>query len=486
MLVLNYKILIITLCLVVGSMADPSAVSEDSAQSAPDVPLEPPVVTQAAPDSAVSSGSPDTATLPGTTGFRGIKANRTPLSARFTRGLDIALWPLRTSASGVLWGLGKVGATAGNPETIRMVKQFLYFYQKKAGWHPVVTYTSGYRPLAGATLFYKDDRFRSSVTGIYGGRDLYSGKLKLRLPGTVYGYHNAISFKGLFRQDDNIRFYGMGPTPNKPGGRNVRRADATSEYGVFTLKTGRLQVGFWQKTAGRLRFQSDIGLCRREFKNGGHGDPSLDDVFDINRPTYGFSNEAIQLVNSHLKAEYISSNPKNIHASGIQLSSYIGSSHGISSTRASFVNYGGLIAAHLPPIAKTRRFVLGFSADGIHNLHDTRNIPFTEYPKHHFFRGASHRKIIRTDNALVEYFLEYQWFVNHLMQGQLFVNGLSVGKDAGDIQWNKGLWAVGGGLVFHHQAVPLGTLFFAGGSEGFRFKLEFGIDKRQSKIQWLN
>jgi hypothetical protein len=399
--------------------------------------------------------------------------------------------PMRSALAGLLYlprkiadlafyGAGKTAETLSDKDFIEKVKDVLYLYERKLLWYPILGYASGFRTNYGAGLFYKDGGFRSHFRAAAHDSDYWSLSLK-----NSYNYDLGwatwkTSLLGVLENKNDRRFYGLGAHP-KSDPRNTFIAN--HDYGTYTEDRRKIQwtTGL-ENPGGNYSFQYLGFLQRRDFKSHGHGSNDLEDILDVSRIP-GFQKPVSQIYNELSFTWDTRKNQKRL-SPGFRAEVYGGFANGLSSNESDLFRTGFDAAGFIPIVKPDRVIVPRLVFDAVENL-DNTPIPFSEYPRHHTFRGLSTREIIRSERVSMVPSLEYQWPLSHMLSGHIFFDTLIVGSRVSEFSWHHGLWAAGAGIDLHYLEHELGRMEVAGGSEGIYFSVSIGKPLRSNhRADW--
>lgn len=402
-----------------------------------------------------------------------------------------ALDPLRNTVSaatylprqllnGTLYGAGHAAAKLSDKDFIRKVKDILYLYDEKILWYPIIHYASGFRPAYGIGLRFADEGWKISSKNMIHDSNYSSFSLK-----PSYQWETPVgpwtnSVLAVIEKKDDQRFYGIGSDP-RDDSRNT--FVGSEDYGVYTETRKKIQ---WESSL--YNQAQSLGITylgfyqRRSFEDHGRGNRDVREMFDHSRIP-GFDQPARYLYNE-LAAEWDTRNQQKIISPGFRSEIYSGIAAGIGGNTPNLYRAGFDAAGFIPVLKDDRVFIPRVVGDLVKNLQDAP-IPFSEYPRHHTFRGASRREIIRSENISLVPSLEYRWPLSHMFAGHIFVDTLFVGPRAGKIRWNDGIWAAGVGMDFHLFKNELVRTELALGSEGFQAMITFGVPlKSNHRKDW--
>ncbi len=419
--------------------------------------------------------------------IRGLEEKKKKCGDGFRRVSSGILYPFRQVINGLFLIAGKSAALALDDEFRSKVENLIYFYEEnetKAGWFPLVAYSSGPRFRLGAALFFRNELINTNVKAYWGGKDYWSTSYHLSYKYTLGLTEWEPTIEAQWVQKDEFEFYGIGPEP-KDDMRSSFLSGTNESSGVFTQERRsvliQLPVRFFDHWHTHYLFLYQM----RKMKSGGHDGTPIGEVFDLAALSGGDFNQPVEQIYNEIDLAYDSRDYKKIYSPGWKIEGYTGISNGIGKDNSVFARAGGEISAFLPVIKRNRLLVPKVALDMTKNLNDDVDIPFIEYSRHHSFRGISSKKIIRSDNWSVMPSLEYQWPLNHFMAGHIFVDYLVVGPYVKEIGWQDGLYVGGIGIDLHSKSKEMGRILFGYGSEGFRVSISLGLPSHSnSRKDW--
>lgn len=386
----------------------------------------------------------------------------------------------RLTTDAALYGVGKTAETLSDKDFIEKVKDILYIYERKLMIFPLAGYASGFRPTYGGGLYYKNE----GLTGLFRGTVYDAHYWSLSLKSSYRKYIGWASWKtsllGSLETKDDRRFYGLGADPRHDS-RNTFLAD--NDYGVYTEDRRKLQWSSGLFKPGDTYGVEYLGYYQRKtFDDSGKGIDDLHEIFDTSRIP-GFDHPVSQIYNE-LSAVVDTRKNKKMLSSGLRGEIYGGFSNGTGDNESDLFRSGFDLAGFIPIFKKDRLIVPRAVFDLVENL-DSVEIPFSEYPRHHSFRGTSSREIVRSERVSMVPSIEYQWPISHMFTGNVFFDTLVVGPRATELNWDNALWAAGGGINLHILSKELARIEVAGGSEGFQALLTFGTAlKSNHRADW--
>lgn len=386
----------------------------------------------------------------------------------------------RQIVDGTLYGVGKTVEVVSDKEFIEKVKDILYLYERKLLWFPIVGYASGFRPTYGGGLYYKDGGKQALFRATMYDAHYWSVSLKGSHTQDIGWASWKNSLLGAVETKNDRRFYGIGADPhNDPRSAFI----AQNEYGVYTENRRKFQWGSGLESRDGTYSLDYLGfLQRRGFKSDGDGSNDLEDIFDVSRIP-GFQNPVSQIYDE-LSFTYDTRKNKKMMSSGFRGEIYGGFSNGLAKNKSDLFRTGfdasGFIPVHRPDQLIVPRLVL----DVVENLDDTE-IPFSEYPRHHTFRGLSRREQIRSERVSMVPSIEYQWPISHMLAGHIFFDSLIVGPRLSEFSWHNGIWAAGAGVDVHYMGHELARVELAGGSTGIYLSVTIGKPLRSNhRADW--
>lgn len=408
-------------------------------------------------------------TDPKTDNIRGVER---PESNTLDPALNFFSWVLyipRQITDVTLYAAGRSAEFLSDKEFIERVKDILYLYKRDLLWFPIVGFHSGFRPVYGAGLYYKEKGYRALLRGTMYDAHYWSGSFKNSYTHDIgWGVWKS-SLLGVLENKNDRRFYGIGADPkNDP--RNTFLAD--NDYGVYTENRRKLQWSTGVSNPSETYGVTYLGsVQRRAFRPEGTGHNDLRDIMDVSRIP-GFSDPVSTLYNE-LSFVVDTRKQKRMLSPGFYGEIYGGFSNGIGGHDSDLIRYGFNAAGFIPVIKKDRLLVPRIFVDQVDRL-DNVAIPFSEYPRQQHFRGVSSREILRSERVTVVPSIEYQWPISHMFAGHIFFDLLTVGPHYGNLQWDHSLWAAGAGIDLNLANREIGRLELAGGSEGFQATVTLG------------
>ena len=386
----------------------------------------------------------------------------------------------RQITDGSMYGSGKIVEALTDEDFIRRVKDILYIYEEKLLWFPLVGYASGFRPSYGGGLYYKDGGIRSLFRGSIHDAHYWSLSLKNTYVQDIGWASWESSLLGLVETKNDKRFYGIGTDPrNDP--RNTFLAH--HEYGTYTENRRKIQWSTKLESPGGNYEVKYLGfLQRRGFKSYGDGRNDLEDIFDVSRIP-GF-NHPVSQIYDEISFVYDTRKNQKMLTQGFRGEIFGGFSNGLAKNKSDLFRTGFDAAGFIPVVKPNRLIVPRLVFDMVENL-DSTPIPFSEYPRHHTFRGLSNREQILNERVSMVPSLEYQWPLSHMLAAHIFFDSLIVGPRVSEFSWHHGIWAAGAGLDIHYFEHELGRNELAGGSEGFYVSVSIGKPLRTNgRADW--
>ncbi len=409
--------------------------------------------------------------------LRGLEKDRKDYTAPFRTAANILVFVPRTIFSGVLYTTGYGPHLIDDSNFIEKFDDFFYLYQKKIGWYPVFDFSSG-SPLAyGATVFYRQKPFGISAGGYYANQSLW--KAKVRLLEAFRVGHSVVQFNlsGSILTRDDYKFHGFGADPENDS-RNAFRPDRNDDFGIYQQRLSRMLLVIGLRPTSRWQFFYTGFYQERKIENPVSPDPdNIGNTFDINsipgirsgKPNIG------KQVYNEISVRFDTRRYRGQISPGVRLEGYLGVSEGIGSDKSRFTRAGGSAALFLPVIKRNRLIVPRVVYDMIDNRNDDVPISFAEYPRQPTFRGASRKRLLRTDEISVVPSVEYQWPLTFNVGGHLFVDYLMVSNSIDKLTFRNAPYAIGFGFDVHSEDSELARFTFSGGSEGIRIQFTVGL-----------
>lgn len=397
------------------------------------------------------------------------------------------LYPFRQVINGIFLIASKSAALALDDEFRSKVENLIYFYEEnetRVGWFPVVTYSSGPRFRLGAALFFKNDIISTNIKAYWGGDDYWSTMYHLSNKYTLGPMEWNPTFEAQLTQKDKLEFYGIGPKP-KEDTRSHFLSGSKDLYGVFTQEKRliiiKTPVTFFDNWYVHYIFLYQM----RKIKSGGYKGPPLGAVFDLTALPGGNFSQPVEHIYNEVDCAYDSRNLKKIHCPGWRIEWHAGIVKGVDRDNSFFARAGSEVSAFIPIIKGNRLLIPRVNLYVTENLSDQVAIPFSEYSRHHSFRGTGSKKIIRSDNWSVMSSLEYQWPLNHFMAGHIYFDHLAIGPHLKKLGWRDGLYVGGIGINLHNKKKELGRFLIGYGSEKFRVLVSLGFPSHiNSRENW--
>lgn len=417
----------------------------------------------------------------------GSKQNVRGVEAQETKAWDAPLTVLagvfyipRQIVDGSMYATGKTVEKLSDEKFIEKVKDVLYIYDRKLLWFPTVGFASGFRSTYGGGLYYKDGGIRSLFRGEIHDAHYWSLSLKNTYVKDLSWASWESSLLGVTETKNDRRFYGIGADPHTDP-RNTFIAN--HDYGIYTEDRRKLQWSTALESPGGTYEVKYLGFVqRRDFKSHGDGQDDLEDIFNVaNIP--GFQNPVSQLYDE-VSFVYDTRKNQKMLTQGFRGEIYGGFSNGLGKNNSDLFRTGFDVTGFIPVRKENRLIVPRVVFDMVENLDNTA-IPFSEYPRHHTFRGLSTREQVKSDRVSLVPSLEYQWPLSHMISANVFFDTLVVGRRLSEFSWHHGIWAAGTGLNLHYLGHELGRVEVAGGSEGLYVSMHIGKPLRTNhRADW--
>lgn len=409
--------------------------------------------------------------------LRGLEKDRKDYTTPFRTAANVLLFVPRTIFSGVLYTTGYGPHLIDDSDFIEKFDDFFYLYQKEIGWYPVFDFSSG-SPLAyGATVFYRQKPFGISAGGYYANQSLWKAKIRLLEAFRIGHSVLQLNLSGSILTRDDYKFHGFGADPENDR-RNSFRPDRNDDFGIYQQRLSRVLLVIGLRPSARWQFFYTGYYQERKIESPGSQDPdNIGNAFDINNIpglSAGKPNIGKQVYNE-ISVRFDTRRYRGQISPGVRLEGYVGLSEGVGSDESRFTRAGGNAALFLPVIKHNRLIVPRVVFDMIDNRNDDVPISFAEYPRQPTFRGASRKRLLRTDEISVVPSFEYQWPLTFNVGGHLFVDYLLVSNSIDKLTFRKAPYAIGFGFDVHSEDSELARFTFSGGSEGLRFQFTVGL-----------
>jgi len=406
-----------------------------------------------------------------TTNLRGVEREERYAGDILRSALSGVLFVPREVISKVLYSTGRGAYFATDPRVVEKVEEFLYFYDKRLGWHPVLDLDSEFKPEYGAALFYRNSTIATVITGKYSSSRKWKGKAQATLFGSQDDFLWIGSLTGELSEDDDFVFYSIGADPqNDPRSHFIPNTD--QESAIYFQRREKLQLILGIRADSPLEFFFTSFYQQRQVNSLSSGVDRFELVFDNQLPG-GNPVKKWRSIYTEIAGRYDTRKYNRTMLKGVSIEGYIGYSGGVN-TDNRFLRSGFDLAAYLPVLKRNRLIVPRLVFNMVENLNTTDPILFFDYPRHTSFRGVSSRKLLRQDNLSSVPSLEYRWPLTTNLTGFMFSDALVVSRTLNDIDIANAPWAVGFGIKLHTSHSDRGQLHVAYGSEGYKIALSFG------------
>jgi len=419
--------------------------------------------------------------------IRGLETGSHHSAGAIPEILTGVLFPVRAACDGLFFAVGRIAATMGSPNLISRVEDIIYFYEnpgRKAGWFPVITYSSGPRFRFGAGLFLEHKAFNSNIKGYRGGKDYWSIKSRFAYDVTTNLTRWKPELAIEWTQKDEFEFFGLGADPENDS-RNTVLSGLSGGYGLFTQESRLVSLQTPVRINDHFLVQHLVMYRMRKCKDNAFRGKSVGEVFDLSRYSHGDFSRPVEYLYNELLFGFDSRSSFDVNTPGWRIESYAGIAAGVSGDHCLFGRSGGELALFIPLLKRNRLLMPRITIDMVRDFSDGYGIAFTDYPRHNSFRGLNSTSLKSIDTWVVVPSLEYQWPLNHFMAGHIFYDYLAVGQTGSDIEWGKGLYAVGFGIDVHEASRELGRIQFAVGSEEIRTLVTIGLSEHNNaRNEW--
>ncbi len=404
---------------------------------------------------------------------RGIeRETRRPINT-VRKTLNALLWPPRILIDGVLRTASFSAVFIDEKRIIRKFEDFFYLYNGQVGWFPVLDVVSGSPRGVGASLFYHKNYFSSEVKGLYANRDIWGVKGEVSYIFFSKRFFWRLDLEGRLENDDDFRFFGIGAEPRRdPRSRFLpgavpERGEYAQRRLLFLLNLGVRPAGDWEV------FWTHWYQKRTIHDPAGDSFAHFSQVFDTATLPGSFFNS--KKLYSELSVRYDNRESVKIFGPGSRIEAYAGLAVGLKNDNDRLFRAGVDAMQFLPVLRQNRLLVPRLILDMVEDITGRREIAFPDYPRHLAFRGASSKKILRSDKFMLQPSLEYQWPLAFFLGGHLFFDYLMVAPTVWKFTTRNAPWAAGMGIDFHSRLSEVARLLVSYGSEGLFFKVDVGL-----------
>lgn len=392
---------------------------------------------------------------------------------------NVVLFLPRTVVDGLLFSTGFGARLVDDSKFIDRLADFVYVYERRVGWYPVVLVGSGDGAAAGATVFYRARPTGASLGGYFGGADFWQAKINVS-----HGFQTGdaawrLTVTGIANDRPDYEFNGFGANPLTDP-RNALNPGVTSTRGLYGQRMIRGQIVLGVRPAADWElFYTGMYSDRELAVPDNASSSNIDQRFDLGQlpgfaPGGGTEAQINQLYNEIAIRFDTRARRGQIHP-GVRIEGYGGVSTGMAGDESRFARGGLDVALYVPVIRRNRLLVPRVIVDALENLDDNVPVPFTEYARHLSFRGTSPRTMLRADNIMVQPSIEYQWPLSFNVRGHLFLDYLLVARRFADLTFSGAPYAYGLGFDVHSSDSEVGRLSISNGSEGLRIFLSIGL-----------
>lgn len=393
---------------------------------------------------------------------------------RYLRGtLNILLFIPRFAFDIVLRSAGYSAALLDEKNIVKSFENLFYLYERKLGWYPLFNVVSGSPRGFGAAIFYKNNYFGAVFKGAYSNNTIWGIKGDISYTFFKSNYVWKLKLSGRVQNDDNYRFYGVGPYP-KTDPRSHFLPGTDQNFGFFFQRRVNIDVNLGVRPSANwevfltLFFQKrNIEEPRKETLS------SIQNVFDIqNLPGFRVNSKKVYGELSFVldTREFL-----EIIEPGVRSETYLGFARGTFNDDNRLLRAGTDFSAFIPTTRNNRIFIPRLVFNLTEDLEDKPEIAFVDYPRQPAFRGTSNRQLFRNDNYSLLTSLEYQWPLTIHISGFVFGDHWMVSPTLPKISLSNAPWATGIGIKLHTRYKEIGRAFLSYGSEGIFAHLSFGF-----------
>ena len=270
---------------------------------------------------------------------------------------------------------------ASDPKLIDSVKDILYNDTHSFGWYPMIDLTSGYRPRAGANLFYRKNATTVLFRSNFAGPEKYLLHMVLSHHLDFLDHRWRLMCSGLSDADDDRKFYGYGADPQanarNPFSGSDRNGSFTQQRQKFYIMTGFELNRHWQFYWLNMVYRRFLDAHRAR------GGSPLAAVYHLSElPGY---QPLVEQAYTELAACFTSMANEQIVSPGLRCEFYAGHSMGIRGDKSRFYRAGTDLCINIPVFLENRLLSARMVADVTANLTAGTSIPFTDYSKQPWF-----------------------------------------------------------------------------------------------------
>jgi hypothetical protein len=379
--------------------------------------------------------------------------------------LGAVLFVPRLAAQFLFTATGTAATLIEEEQVVPRVHDLLHPPEGEIRVFPTAFVETGSSANIGARMIAQARNVASTLRGGYGGRHDVVIEARLKL-GFARPFPLSLGMEAFHDQRSEVGFLGVGQHPED---------DARNQFvpGAGTSATYREERERFIGTLG-FRPMSNVELLlsssyvrRRVLDAPDPGPDTISNVFVPGSvPGYLFTN---QILYSELGVRFDSREGRGGPATGALAETYFGHGQGIRSTEASYARYGGRVAGFFPVLSQANVISPKLTLDGMEPLDG--EVPFVELVRQPDFRGFDNRR----DYASLVASLDYRWTLVRYIGARLFADLATVAPNVEELPVDD--WRFAGGFTFEifSRSSQLGSIGFAGTTEGFRLVLSIGV-----------
>lgn len=165
------------------------------------------------------------------------------------------------------------------------VEDILFFFDDKLGWYPLLEAASGFSPIYGLKVLYKDDHFGVNVKGIYASGERWETKAKMSYSHETDGAAWEVDIAGFIEEDDNRDFFGIGADPMNDPRSFFLSPNADLDHGAYFHRRENIQLNFRLRPWAKWEFLSTNSYQKRTITDpdSSEEEQHLGAVFDLNK-----------------------------------------------------------------------------------------------------------------------------------------------------------------------------------------------------------
>jgi hypothetical protein len=395
-------------------------------------------------------------------------------SDRFLRGsLNTVLFIPRVAFDIVLRSAGYSTALLDEKNIVKSFENFFYLYERKLGWYPLFNIVTGSPHGFGAAIFYKDNYFGAVFKGAYSNDYIWGLKGDISYTFFKSKYVWKLKLTGRVQNDDNYRFYGIGPNP-KTDPRSYFLPGTDQLFGFFFQRRVNIDFNLGVRPSANWEVFLTLFFQKRNILEPRNETPSsIQNVFDVeNLPGFRVNSKKIYGELSFVldTREFL-----DIIEPGVRSEVYLGLARGTFNDDNRLLRTGVDFSAFIPLIRNNRLFVPRVVFNVTENFEDEPEISFVDYPRQPSFRGVSNRQLYRNDNYSLLTSLEYHWPLTLHVSGILFADHWMISPALPRMSVSNAPRAIGIGINMHTRHTEIGRALLSYGTEGVFAQFSFGF-----------